>query len=71
MPALSPSGTDKPPQQDSALMEALMRKPRMPETDEQRSDRVDRKAQIRIDDDAAADRALDAMVRQSIRQHGP
>jgi len=52
-------------------MEALMRKPRMPETDEQRSDRVDRKAQIRIDDDAAADRALDAMVRQSIRQHGP
>jgi len=43
----------------------------MPETDEQRSDRVDRKAQIRIDDDAAADRALDAMVRQSIRQHGP
>ena len=48
-----------------------MRKPRPPETDEQRSARADRKAQTRSDDSAAADRALDAMVRQSIKQHGP
>lgn len=48
-----------------------MRKPRTLETDEQRSARAAREARNRIDDDAAADRALDAMVRQSIKQHGP
>jgi hypothetical protein len=48
-----------------------MRKPRLPETEEQRSARVARKAQRLSDDSAAADRALDAMVRQSIKQHGP
>ena len=47
-----------------------MRKPRIAETDEQRRAAADRKARIRIDDDAAAERALDAMVRQSIRHHG-
>lgn len=48
-----------------------MRKPRLPETDEQRSARQDGEAQRRRDDTAAEDRALDAMVRQSIEQHGP
>jgi hypothetical protein len=48
-----------------------MRKPRIAETEEQRRAAADKKAQVRIDDDAAADRALDAMVRKSIRQHGP
>lgn len=48
-----------------------MRKPRPPETEKQRSARVERKAQTRSDESAAADRALDAMVRQSIKQHGP
>ena len=49
----------------------LMRKPRLSETDEQRSAREDREAQKRRDDSAAEDRALDAMVRQSLKQHGP
>lgn len=48
-----------------------MRKPRPPETDEQRTARADKKAQRLNDDSAVADRALDAMVRQSIKQHGP
>lgn len=48
-----------------------MRKPRPPERDEQRSARAERQARRRSDDSAAADRALDDMVRQSIKQHGP
>lgn len=48
-----------------------MRKPQFPETDEQRSAREDSEAQRRRDDLAAEDRTLDAMVRQSIKQHGP
>lgn len=48
-----------------------MRKPQLPETDEQRSAREDSEAQRRRDDSAAEERALDAMVRQSIKQHGP
>ena len=48
-----------------------MRKPRLSETDEQRSAREDREAQRVRDDSTAEDRALDAMVRQSIKQHGP
>jgi hypothetical protein len=48
-----------------------MRKPQFPETDEQRSVREDSEAQRRRDDLAAEDRTLDAMVRQSIKQHGP
>lgn len=49
----------------------LMRKTQLAETDEQRSAREDREAQRLRDDSAAEDRALDAMVRQSIKQHGP
>lgn len=48
-----------------------MRKPQLPETDVQRSARKDSEAQRRRDDFAAEERALDAMVRQSIKQHGP
>jgi hypothetical protein len=48
-----------------------MRKPRLSETDEQRRAREGREAQRVRDDSAAEDRALDAMVRQSIEQHGP
>ena len=48
-----------------------MRKPRPPETEKQRSAHADAEAQTRREDSAAADRALDAMVRQSIKQHGP
>ena len=48
-----------------------MRKLRLSETDEQRSAREDREAQRLREDSAAEDRALDAMVRQSIKQHGP
>ena len=48
-----------------------MQKPRLSETDEQRSAREGKEAQKRRDDSAAEDRALDSMVRQSIKQHGP
>ena len=48
-----------------------MRKSQLAETDEQRSAREDREAQRLRDDSAAEERALDAMVRQSIKQHGP
>lgn len=47
-----------------------MRKKRDLETDEQRSQRSGIKAQRRIDDAAEADRAIDAMVKQSIKLHG-
>ena len=47
-----------------------MRKKRNPETDEQRSERSGIKTQRRIDDAAAADRAIDDMVKQSIKLHG-
>jgi hypothetical protein len=49
----------------------LMRKRQPPETNEQRSVRQDSETQRRRDDSAAEDRALDALVRQSIKQHGP
>ncbi len=48
-----------------------MRKPQLPQTDEQRSAHKDSEAQRRRDDSAAEERALDAMVRRSIKQHGP
>ncbi len=48
-----------------------MRKPQLPQTDEQQSAHEDSEAQRRRDDSAAEERALDAMVRQSIKQHGP
>ena len=47
-----------------------MRKKRELETDEQRSERTGIKTQRRIDDAAEADRAIDAMVKQSIKLHG-
>jgi hypothetical protein len=49
----------------------LMRKTRTPETEEQRNHRFEKKAQRRIDDAAEADKAIDAMVKQSIELHGP
>ena len=48
-----------------------MRKSQVPETDGQRSAREDSEAQRLREDSAAEERALDAMVRQSIKQHGP
>ena len=47
-----------------------MRKKRQLETDEQRSERTGVRAQRRVDDAAEADRAIDAMVKQSIKLHG-
>jgi len=48
-----------------------MRKMRTPENEEQRNERFEKVAQKRIDDAAAADKAIDAMVKQSIKLHGP
>ena len=48
-----------------------MRKKRDPETDEQRNERSEKQAQSRIDDTAAEDKAIDAMVKRSIDSHGP
>jgi hypothetical protein len=48
-----------------------MRKPRTPETDEQRSVRSEHSARRKIDDDRAADDAVDQQIRRNIRLHGP
>ena len=48
-----------------------MRKKRIPETEEQRDERVAKQAQRRNEDTAAVDDAIDAMVKRSIKLHGP
>jgi hypothetical protein len=48
-----------------------MRKKRSPETEEQRNERIENEAQRRSDDVAAEDNAIDAMVKRSIKLHGP
>lgn len=48
-----------------------MRKKREPESEEYLAGRAARRAQERIDGASAEDRALDAAVRDSIKQHGP
>jgi len=48
-----------------------MRKPRRTETAEERGLRLSRDAQAKIDDSAAADKAVDAMIRRNIELHGP
>ena len=48
-----------------------MRKKRTPETEEQRNERLEKEAQRRIDDAAAEGEAVDAMVKRSIKLHGP
>ena len=47
-----------------------MRTKREPETDEQRDERLAKEAQGRRDDIAAEDKAVDAMVKKSIRLYG-
>lgn len=47
-----------------------MRKPRKPEAANECAERRRETAQRRSDEAAAADDALDAMVRRSIRDHG-
>lgn len=48
-----------------------MRKKRTRETEEQRDERFEKDAQKRIDDAAKADEAIDALVKRSIKLHGP
>jgi hypothetical protein len=48
-----------------------MRKKRKPEADEQRRERLGKERQRRIDDTAAEDKSVDAMVTRSIKLHGP
>jgi hypothetical protein len=48
-----------------------MRKKRTPETEEQRNERLEKEAQRRIDGAAAEGEAVDAMVKRSIKLHGP
>jgi hypothetical protein len=47
-----------------------MRKKREPETDEHRIERTGKEAVRRVDDLAAAERAIDAAIRKSIKLHG-
>ncbi|HET9458768.1 MAG TPA: hypothetical protein VFO51_02145 [Sphingomicrobium sp.] len=51
-------------------MEPVTRKPRRIETTEERRNRLSRDAQAKIDDSAAADKAVDAMIRRSIDLYG-
>ena len=48
-----------------------MRKKRDEQTEEQRNQRSAQQAQQRIDDTAAEDKAIDAMVKRSIDSQGP
>lgn len=48
-----------------------MRVKRDPETAEQRTVRLEKEAKRRIENAAAEDQAMDAMVRRSLEQHGP
>jgi hypothetical protein len=48
-----------------------MRKKRTPETEEQRNERIKKETDRWIDNAAAAEEAIDAMVKQSIELHGP
>ena len=52
-------------------MAAPMRMKRNLETEEQRTERFEKEAKRRKEDAAAEDRAMDAMVRRSLEQHGP
>lgn len=52
-------------------VEGLMRKKRDAETDKEQKERLKGAAQKRSDDAAADDDAIDAMVKRSIKQHGP
>ena len=47
-----------------------MRKNRPPETEEQRSTRLEKQALERSEDTAAEDKAIDAMIKRSIDLHG-
>ena len=47
-----------------------MRKPRTVETDEDRTERNKRAAQMRMDDAEAADKAVDAKIRSNIELYG-
>lgn len=48
-----------------------MRKKPKSETDEQRNKRFEKESQRRAEDAAAEDNAVDAMVKRSIKTHGP
>ena len=48
-----------------------MRKQRKSETCEERNQRLKRDAQRKMDETAAADAAVDRMIRRNIRQYGP
>jgi hypothetical protein len=48
-----------------------MRKNRTKETEEQRNERFEKIAQRQIEGATAEDKAIDAMVKRSIKLHGP
>jgi hypothetical protein len=48
-----------------------MRKMRKPETAAERDERLKRDARRKMDEAAAADAAVDQMIRRNIRLHGP
>ena len=52
-------------------VEAAMRKQRNLETAEERIERLKREAQRKIDEAAAAEAAVDQMIKRSIRLYGP
>jgi hypothetical protein len=48
-----------------------MRAPRKPESREERQQRLLREAQLKRDDAAAEDAAVDRMIRRNIEERGP
>jgi len=48
-----------------------MQKKRRPESDTNRSERLEQAALTRVENSAAEERLLDAAVRRSIKLHGP
>jgi hypothetical protein len=47
-----------------------LRRKRDPESDEHRSDRLEKDAEDRRKQSSAEDKAIDAAIRRSIKQHG-
>lgn len=52
-------------------MDTIKRKPRAVETAEERDERQEQTALLKLDDATAADDAIDAMIRRNIEVNGP
>jgi hypothetical protein len=55
----------------SDAVEAAMRQRRQSESPEERNERLNREAQMKISEAAANEAAIDRMIRRNIKKYGP